>query len=267
MTAELIDTHCHPVLLRERGLLDAAWESCADLGVTQIVAVGLDVEDSDANRVIAEENPGVFFTVGWHPTQKRAPDTTELAALDELLRHPRAVAVGEIGLDLFFRPGYHETSQEVQQKSLDAMMELAESHHKPVVIHSRDAHQVTLDALARWPKVKGIMHCFSGDRQFAQSCSQLGYAISFSGIVSFPNAQDIQGAAQWVADDNFLVETDAPFLAPVPMRGKPNIPGYVAHTARAVALLRESSYEQVAASSTANARRIFQLPADDVLSP
>ena len=266
MTAQLIDTHCHPVLLRERGLLDAAWESCAQAGVVQMVAVGLDAEDSDANRQIAEENSGVFFTVGWHPNQSRSPERTELEALDRLLAHPRAVAVGEIGLDYFFRPGYHETAIEVQQRSLDMMMELAQSHQKPVVIHSRDAHDATLEAMRRWPKVRGIMHCFSGDKQFASDCLALGYLVSFSGIVSFSNAADIQGVAKTVASDEFLVETDAPFLAPVPMRGKPNLPGYVAHTARAVAHLRGETFDEVASASTNNARRVFALPADDRLN-
>ena len=266
MKAELVDTHCHPVLLHERGLLDAAWESCREFGVSQIVAVGLNVDDSDANRVLAEEHAGVFFTVGWHPTQKRSPDRAELDALDELLRHPRAVAVGEIGLDLFFREGYHDTPEETQQRSLDIMMELAQTHAKPVVIHSRDAHRATLDALSRWPKVGGVMHCFSGDEAYAKSCSELGYAISFSGIVSFSSAKDIQAAARGVAEGNFLVETDAPYLAPVPMRGKTNLPGYVAHTARAVATLRDQPYEAIAAASTATARRIFGLSDADVIS-
>ncbi|HET9052447.1 MAG TPA: TatD family hydrolase, partial [Candidatus Dormibacteraeota bacterium] len=144
---ELIDTHCHLVLLRERGLLGEALESAAAAGVTEIVSVGLDLEDSDANRRIAEETAGVWFTVGWHPTTPRAPDHAELDALRELLAHPRAVAVGEIGLDWFWRPGYHEVPPEVQQASMRAMLELAADAGRPVVVHDRDAHSDVLDTL------------------------------------------------------------------------------------------------------------------------
>jgi TatD DNase family protein len=263
---ELIDTHCHPVLLREEGLLDTAWESCAAEGVTQVIAIGLNVEDSDRNREIAEAHPGVFFTVGWHPQEKTSPDAKQLAALDELLRHPRAVGVGEIGLDYFFRPGYHETTVETQQRSLEMMMELARTHNKPAVIHSRDAHDATVDALKRHPDVGGVMHCFSGDRAFGEACIDAGYVLSFSGIVSFSTAKDIQSAAAAVPATKYLVETDAPFLAPVPMRGKRNLPGYVAHTARAVAKLRDEDFETVALASTTNARRVFSLPSADVIA-
>lgn len=118
----LVDTHCHLVLLEERGLLEAALDGAAAAGVDEIVSVGLNVEDSDRNRQIAENHPGVYFTCGWHPHEPTAPDARQLAALGELLRHPKAVAVGEVGLDLFFRPGYHEVPLDIQQRSFRAML-------------------------------------------------------------------------------------------------------------------------------------------------
>lgn len=265
---ELVDTHCHLVLLEERGLLEAALESAAAEGVTEIVSIGLDVDDSDRNRVIAEAHDGVWFTVGWHPHQDHAPDPAELAALDALLRHPRAVGVGEIGLDYFWRPGYHETPAEVQQRSLRTMLELAAAHAKPVVIHDRDAHDDVLGALAgglgpgaAGGEPRGVFHCFSGDAALAQRAVEMGMLCSFAGTVTFPRSEALREAAQVAPESAVVVETDAPFLAPVPHRGRPNLPGYVAATAAAVAALRGVGEAELRATTTANARRLFRLPA------
>jgi TatD DNase family protein len=259
----LVDTHCHLVLLEERGLLDAALDGAAAAGVGQIVSVGLDIEDSNRNRVIAEAHENVWFTVGWHPHQRLAPDAQQLNALDELLGHPRAVAVGEIGLDLFFRPGYHETPLDEQQRALHAMLDLAQAHRKPVVVHDRDAHAEVLTAIREHPQVRGVMHCFSGDAGFAQRCVAAGMVISFAGIITFPRSEPPQAAARAVGDADYVVETDSPFLAPVPHWGRPNLPGYVAATAAAVASLRDVDEQTVRAQSTATARRLFGLPGSD----
>jgi TatD DNase family protein len=259
----LVDTHCHLVLLDERGLLDAALESAAEAGVEQIVSVGLNVEDSDRNRVIAEAHDNVWFTVGWHPHEPHAPDAAELRALDELLSHPRAVAVGEIGIDLYFRPGYHETPLDEQQRAMRAMLDLAAAHGKPVVVHDRDAHEEVLAALAAHPHVRGVMHCFSGDADFAGRCVAAGMVISFAGIITFARSEPQQAAARAVGDADYVVETDSPFLAPVPHRGRPNLPGYVAATAAAVAALRAVEEQTVRVQSTATARRLFGLPGSE----
>jgi len=169
--APLVDTHCHLALLDERGLLHQAIDGAAAAGIAHIVSVGLNLEDSDRNREIAEAHPGVTFSVGWHPHEPRAPDPRQLDALGELLDHPRAVAVGEVGLDLFFRPGYHEVPLDVQLRSLRAMLELALAHDKPVLVHDRDAHDEVCGAIADVGAADGIMHCFSGDLGHAQRCA------------------------------------------------------------------------------------------------
>jgi TatD DNase family protein len=256
----LVDTHCHLVLLEERGLLDLALESAAGAGVAQILSVGLNVGDSDRNRVIAERHDNVWFTVGWHPHEPRAPDGGEQRALAELLTHPRAVAVGEIGLDLYFRPGYHETPVDEQRRTMHLMLDLAEAHGKPAVVHDRDAHAEVLALLGDHPAVRGVMHCFSGDAGFARACIGAGYVISFSGILTFPRSEAQQAAAREVGEGDYVVETDSPFLAPVPHRGRPNLPGYVAATAARVAALRGIGDEDVRAQTTATARRLFSLP-------
>jgi TatD DNase family protein len=256
----LVDSHCHLVLLDERGLLDAALEAAAAQGVEQIVSVGLDVEDSDANRRIAERHAGVFFTVGWHPHQEQPPDAAQLHALDELLRHPRAVAVGEIGIDCYWRPGYHQTPLEVQQRQMRMMLDLAAQHGKPVVVHDRDAHAETLCALDAVPGTRGVMHCFSGDAPFALQCRERDMVCSFAGTITFPRSERIQAAAAAVDAGGYMVETDAPFLAPVPHRGRDNQPAYVAATCAAVARLRGVEPARAARESAENARRLFALP-------
>ncbi len=256
----LVDTHCHLVLLNERGLLDAALEGASAAGVDQIISVGLNLEDSDRNRLMAERYPDVYFTCGWHPHEKTAPDTKEIEALAELLCHPKAVAVGEVGLDLFFRPGYHEVPLSVQERSFRSMLELARDARKPVLIHDRDAHDEVLAAVSRVPGSHGVMHCFSGDSAHALRCAEHGFIASFSGIVTFPRSDPVQGAARAVAADGFVVETDSPFLSPVPERGKPNLPERVAITAAAVARLRGETVEEVRAATTRTARRVLGLP-------
>lgn len=253
----LVDTHCHLVLLEERGLLEEAFESAAEAGVEQMVTVGLNVEDSDRNRLIADAHDNVWFTVGWHPHERHAPDAAQLRALDELLSHPRAVAVGEIGIDLYFRPGYHDTPLDEQQRAIHLMLDLAATHRKPVVVHDRDAHDEVLSALQLHPEVRGVMHCFSGDAAFARRCTAAGHLISFSGIITFPRSEPQQAAARAVGDGEYVVETDSPFLAPVPHRGRPNLPGYVAATAAAMAVLRSADEQEVRAQTTASARRLF----------
>jgi TatD DNase family protein len=260
----LVDTHCHLVLLEERGLLDEALGEAAAAGVEQIVSVGLNLEDSDRNREIAERHPGVFFTVGWHPHETAPPDAAQLRGLEELLRHPRAVTVGEIGLDWYWRPGYHEVPPEVQRRSLRLMLELAAGHGRPVVIHDREAHDDVLAELvagAGAPATgRGVLHCFSGDAGLARSAGELGMVCSFAGTVTFPRAEGIRAAARLVPDGGYVVETDAPFLAPVPFRGRTNQPAYVSATVAAVAALRGETSAVVAHSSTVAARRLFGLP-------
>jgi TatD DNase family protein len=140
------------------------------------------------------------------------------------------------------------------------MLELAVEHDKPVVIHDRDAHAEVLDALDAVPGVRGVMHCFSGDAAFAAECTARGLFCSFAGTVTFPRSEGIQEAAAAVADDWLVLETDAPFLAPVPYRGRTNLPGHVAATCAAIARLRNAEPAAVAATATRNARRLFALP-------
>lgn len=256
----LVDTHCHLTLLEERGLLEQALEGARAAGVEHIVTIGVNLEDSERNLAIAEGRENVWFAAGWDPQQPAPPDARELHALEELVLHPRCVAVGEVGLDLFFRPGYHETPVEVQRRSFQLMLELARAHDKPVVVHDRDAHTEVLRTIASVPGTRGVMHCFTGDASHAKHCVDAGFVISFAGIVTFKNARELQSAARSVRSDSYVVETDAPFLAPAPHRGTVNLPERVAVTAAVVAGLREEDVDAVRAATTRTAAGLFRLP-------
>ncbi len=264
----LVDTHCHLQLVAEREgaeALDRALEAAAGAGVEQVVCVGLNLDDSDRCRQLAEAHPGVFFTVGWHPHERAAPDAAQLRGLEELISHPRAVGVGEIGLDQYWRAGYHDTPLEVQRRSFQLMLELARAHSLPAVVHDRESHPEVLAAIDAVPGVRGVMHCMSGDGEHARSSRGRGFLVSFAGNVTYRRSQPIQEAARTVDADGYVVETDSPFLSPVPHRGRPNTPAHLPATATAVAAIRGCSPSLVAEETTRNARRLFDLAGRDRL--
>lgn len=264
----LIDTHCHLQLLAERegeGAIEEALAAAARAGIEQVVCAGLNAEDSDRCREIAEAHAGVFFTAGWHPHEPAVPDAAQLRAIEELLAHPRAVGVGEIGLDRYWRPGYHETPLEVQMRAFHRMLELARGLSLPAVVHDREAHSEVLDAIDSVPGVTGVMHCMSADADHALKSRERGFLVSFAGTITFPRSEPVRRAARSVASDGYVVETDSPFLAPVPHRGRSNTPAFLPATAAAIALLRTSDLATVAGETTANARRLFGLDPGDRL--
>ncbi|HVB53943.1 MAG TPA: TatD family hydrolase [Candidatus Acidoferrales bacterium] len=258
----LIDAHCHLDEVGRRGLAaTAVVEQARAAGVQQIVTSGDDLLESRAGLALAETFPEIFFTVGWHPVNRLPPTADELAQMRELLAHPKALAVGEVGLDYFFRPGYLETAKEVQREVFATMLNLAAELAKPVVIHQRQAHQDLLQLLDAGPPVTGILHCFSGDRDFVEAAVARGLYCSFAGNVTFRSAGDLQAAARLVPSELLLVETDAPFLAPEPHRGLPSQPAMVRTTAQWLAVLRGDCLESLSAVTTENTRRALGIPA------
>jgi TatD DNase family protein len=256
----LIDTHCHldpehcgdgpePLLARARAG-----------GVGGVICVGVGgAEQARFAARLAAERPDVVATVGVHP-HDAAQHTEALAEeLTALLAHPRVVAVGEVGLDYH----YDHSPREEQRRIFARYIALARQLRLPLVIHTRSAAQDTLELLRSEgaADVGGVIHCFSEDREFARVALELGFFLSFSGIVTFKKATEIQEVAAWAPLDRILVETDSPYLAPIPFRGKVNEPAYVVHTARFVGQLRGLSLEEVAAATTDNARTLFGLPA------
>jgi TatD DNase family protein len=248
----VIDTHAH--LYGVEGGADEAVERAAEAGVTRIVCIGaLGLDDVREAVGLAERHVGIFATAGIHPHHALEWDEQVRAELDGLVQHPCVVAVGECGLD-YYRD---RAPREAQMRAFEGQVELAERHEKPLVIHTRDATEDTLGVL-RGTSVPVVLHCFSLTDEL-QECIERGWYCSFAGNVTYPAADDLRAAAAAVPAELLLLETDAPYLAPVPHRGKPNRPEFVLDTLRAVAAARGDDVDELAATLQRNAERVFVL--------
>lgn len=250
----LIDTHCHldPSYFPEGP--DETLTRARSAGVTGFVCIGVgSLEQAQSALQLAAHRPDVWATVGVHPHEAAGHDAALDAALGELASQPRVVAIGEIGLDYH----YDHSPREKQQEVFRRFIALARQLKKPIVIHTRSAAEDTLRILReeKAAEVGGIIHCFSENKAFAQRALDLDFDVSFSGIVTFKKAAEIQEVAAWAPAERVLVETDSPYLAPVPLRGKRCEPAYVLHTARFVANLRGISLEELSRITTENANR------------
>lgn len=254
----LIDSHCHldsPEFDADR---DEVVARALEAGVEQMVAIGTGngPPDLEAGIRLADRYPQFYATVGIHPHDAAKATDPDFQRLAELLSHPKVVALGEIGLDYH----YDFSPRETQTSVFIRQMEIAAAAKKPIVIHTREAWDDTAALLEQYWKphgMGGIMHCFSGGPAEARRALDLGFYLSFGGIVTFPKALDLQAAAKEAPVDRILVETDSPYLAPVPKRGKRNEPALVVHTARKLAELRGQSLEEVSLVTTENFRRLM----------
>lgn len=253
----LVDSHCHLDRLdldRFGGGLAGVLESAAANGVTRLLSVATDLESWPALARLTEPYPQIALSVGVHPGEEggRAPTVAELVALG---RERRVVAIGETGLDYYYGRDSAVRQQDWFRIHIAAARELG----KPLIVHTRDARADTLRVLEEEgaTEVGGVLHCFTEDWTMAERALELGFHISFSGIVTFKNAKQIQDVARRMPAERLLVETDSPYLAPAPHRGKPNHPAWVRHVAEFVARLRDESLEQVAAVTSANYGRLF----------
>jgi TatD DNase family protein len=219
-------------------------------GVSGFIAVATDLEDCRQVLGLARAQPDVQASLGVHPHEAGRWTPEVAAELEELLRAPQARLVGETGLDWH----YDLSPRDVQETVFREQIRMARRLAKPIMVHTREAPRETLRILAEEgaAEVGGIIHCFSEDRAFAARALDLGFYLSFSGIVTFKNAEPIREVAAWAPEDRILVETDSPYLAPVPFRGKPNEPAYVVHVAARVAALRNLAPERLAELTTRN---------------
>ena len=254
----LVDSHCHLDSEQFDADREAVIERALAAGVDRMVAIGTGggPPDLEAGVRLADRYPAFYATVGVHPHDagKAGPET--YARLAGLLRHPKVVALGEIGLDYH----YDHSPREVQRAVFVEQMNIARDAAKPIVIHTREAWEDTLALLEKhWAPagLAGVMHCFSGGPKEAERCLALGFYLSFGGILTFPKAVELQEAARRAPGDRILVETDAPYLAPVPKRGKRNEPAFVVETARKLAALRGETLEAVAAATSGNFERLL----------
>ena len=258
----LIDTHSHLDYDDFAADFDAVLQRSRDAGVTRIVTIGTSVESSHRAVELAERHPMIYAVVGVHPTTADEAPADVAGALRDLARHPRVCAIGEAGLD-YHRPpegaaellSYKARQAEVFRQQLDLAAELKLN----VVIHQRDAWEDTLDILRPYTDgLRGVFHCFGGTSAQAEEVLALGHLVSFTGIVTFKNAAVVRETAAAVPEDRFMVETDCPYLAPVPYRGKRCEPAYTRQVAVAVAMARGVTLEQLAARTTATAEAFFR---------
>ena len=252
----LVDSHCHLEMIADPS---AAVQEARAAGVEQMITIGIDLASSRQAIELAGREPGVYATVGLHPHDAHLLDDAYLGELEELARRPRVVAVGEVGLDF-----YRDLSpRDAQRAAFSAQIALARRVGLPLVVHVREAGDEAMAQLAAEAgDLTVVMHCYSLP-QFVEECNERGYYASFAGNVTYKNAAELREAAKKVRDDRLLVETDAPFLAPVPNRGNSNVPAWVAHTAALVAEVRGVAAADLAALTTANARRVFGLAEAD----
>lgn len=235
--------------------------SARDAGVEIIVCVGNGDVSKDSHAAafrIAEEHDFIYTTVGVHPHEARLLDQTLFARLKELSHHPKVIAWGEIGLDYH----YDNSPREVQREAFRIQLKMARERGLPISIHTREAEADTLTILdEEWTNagLGGVIHCFTGTREFAEAAVERGFLISFSGVVTFKKAEDLRETAGRLSLDSILIETDSPFLAPVPHRGRRNQPAYVIETARQIAEVRGTTVSEIGNATSANFKRLFKL--------
>jgi TatD DNase family protein len=258
----LIDTHCHLNYEYDAGKGPAELVAEAvQNGVSTLITIATDHHNFEAVQKISEQFKNVYHTIGVHPHEASLVTPEVLTLMRGYLEHPKCVAIGEIGLDYY----YEHSDRNKQKEECRAQMELAIQVKKPIVVHSRDGEEDLLPLLTDYASrqtgpSKGVIHCFSGTEAFARSCLDLGFYISLSGIFTFKNSESLRQMTRGFPIDRLLVETDSPFLAPAPLRGKKCEPFMVKHTALKLAEVLGLPFDELAQITTENAKKCFVLP-------
>ncbi len=254
---ELVDTHAHLQAEEFASDIDQILERARGAGVGKIIVVGGagDLSTNDTGLELARRSPGLFATVGMHPHDAREVREEDLNRLQELTRDPKVVGVGETGLDFY----YEHSPRQVQRELFCRFIHMSCETRLPLVVHDRDAHREVADLIRSEGRgmVRGVIHCFTGDYEDAEVFLDLGFYLSFTGIVTFKNARGLREVVRKVPMDRILVETDAPFLAPVPHRGKRNESAFVRLVAETVAQVKGLPLEEVARITSLNTRALF----------
>lgn len=259
--AMYIDSHAHIEMDKFDEDREAVIQRARDAGIEIIVNVGngdLARDSHSAAIKVAEKYPFIYTTVGVHPHEANLLDDELFAQLLDLSHHPKVIGWGEIGLDYY----YDNSPREIQRAAFRRQLQAARTRKLPAIIHTRDAEEDTLAILTEeWKDsdLPGIIHCFTGTRHLAEAAINLGFSISFSGVVTFKNAGDLRDTAKALPVEKILIETDAPFLAPIPYRGKRNEPAYVVETAKTIAGLRNLTCEEFGRITAENFKRLFQI--------
>lgn len=253
----LFDTHTHLNADQFEGEEDAIIRRAKEAGVSKMLVVGFDAKTIERAMQLAETYDFLYAAVGWHPVDAKDMTDDDLNWLEELASHPKVVAIGETGLDYY----WDKSSKDVQKEAFKQQIQLAKKVKLPLVIHNREATDDVIEILKREgaDEVGGVMHCFSGTLEQAQRCIDLNFYISFAGPVTFKNAKPLQEVAREVPLERILIETDCPYLAPHPFRGKRNEPAYVKYVAQQLAHLKNKDIEEIATITYNNAKRLFRI--------
>lgn len=251
----LFDTHAHLNAEQFDEDLEAVIERAKEEGVSNMVIVGFDRPTITRAMELVEQYDFLYASVGWHPVDAIDMTDDDLVWIEELTSHPKVVALGEMGLDYY----WDKSPKEIQKEVLRKQIRLAKKVKLPIIIHNREATADVLDILneEEAAEVGGIMHCFSGSVEVAKECVNMNFFISLGGPVTFKNARKPKEVAETIPLENLLIETDCPYLAPHPFRGKRNEPAYVKLVAQQIAELKGLTYEEVAQKTTENAKKLF----------
>lgn len=252
----LFDTHAHvndPAFDPDREELLAGLQN---KGVGLVMNVGCCLDSSRDSVALAQKYPFIYSSVGSHPDSANEVDETVLEEYRKLCKlEPKVKAIGEIGLDYY----YEDIPRQIQQKAFRMQMELAQELDMPVIVHERDAHNDGMTIVKEFPKVTGVFHCYSGSAEMARQLVKLGWYIGFTGVLTFKNARKAVETAASIPLERIVLETDCPFMAPVPYRGKRNDPGYLCHMADKLAEIRGISREEVERITTENGKRLYRI--------
>lgn len=252
----LFDTHAHYDAEQFDADRDEVLAGLPRRGVSLVVNPGCDLPSSRKAMELAERYPFLYAAVGYHPESCGPYREEELDLIREMAKHPKVVAIGEIGLDYYWE---ENPPKELQQQVFRAQMALAEELDLPVIVHDREAHADSLAIVKEFPKVRGVFHCFSGSAEMAKELVKLGWMLSFTGVLTYQNARKAVEAAGAVPLDRLMIETDSPYMAPVPHRGKRNDSGYVVHICEKLAEIHGISTEECAAITLENGKRFFNI--------
>jgi TatD DNase family protein len=251
-----IDSHAHLEMDAFDGDREAVLARAMAAGLTAIITVGTPIPDCEKAVSLARRYPIIYTAIGIHPHEVKQIDAGTYDDLRRLAGHEKVVAIGEIGLDFF----YEHSPREIQLRRFAEQLDLSEELDLPVIIHDREAHAETLAILkTRKHRLRGVLHCFSGDLSMARECLDMGFHLSVAGPVTYKNADQLRAVAREIPADRLLIETDAPYLAPQPWRGKRNEPAHVVETARCLAELRGVAAEELERQTEENASRLFGL--------
>lgn len=241
--------------MMKRGLKEVI-DDAREKGVNRIITIGVDLESCKKSIDIAERFDNVYTAIGFHPHDSKKMKEEEISLLEDMIAHPKNVAIGEIGLDFY----YNHSNPEIQKEAFRKQLDLANKYDLPIIIHDRDAHQDTIKILlekARGKKV--VLHCFSGDIQMAKWCVEEGFYFGIGGVITFKNAHTLAKVVQEIPLESILLETDSPYLTPHPFRGKPNEPQYIPLIAEKIAQLKGKTVRDIAQITTENAFQVFGL--------